>query len=155
MRPYADVNVPRMPVPFAMSARAIGFMAALTELADACDALTAAVEGHELAALVGATERAERGAAQVGRLGGELDDGDRLDLDAGRVRQLGDRLAGSARRNAFLIERAWALDAATMRLLIGLAGGGIPAVGGDGALPAGAAEYTRTPRPSAWLDRQA
>lgn len=157
MRPYAGLPVPGGPPPVARaaSAAAEGFLARLAELADACDELTAAVERHELAALVGATERADRLAAEVARLEAGLDEADRLLLDAARVRALGDRLAGAARRNAFLIERAWALDAATMRLLLGIAGGQ-PAPGTEGATGPASAAYGAVPRsPAAWLDRQA
>lgn len=156
MRQYAGLSVPGGPPPFAppVSPAVDGFLARLGQLADACDELTGAVERHELAALVGATERAERLAADVGRLEGALDEADRRLLDGDRVRALGDRLSATARRNAFLIERAWALDAATMRLLLGIAGGQPAAA--DGTVPAsGPAAYTHASRPAAWLDRQA
>jgi hypothetical protein len=92
----------------------------LADLADATDSMTSAVERHDLARLVATNERAEALAARIGELSGSLTDADRTRLDHGRMRALCERIDTAVRRNACLIERAWALDAATMRLLAGL-----------------------------------
>jgi hypothetical protein len=100
--------------------RPAALVATLDELVGATDALTIAVERHDLAALMAASDRAEKLTARVDTLASELDPLDRVDLDTGRIAELRDRLAVGARRNAYLIERAWALDASTMRLLAGV-----------------------------------
>ena len=107
--------------------RAAALSVALEDLADASDTLTIAVERHDLPALVAASDRAERLTERVAGLAGGLDAADRVELDGSRIARLRERLAVSARRNAYLIERAWALDAATMRLLAGLSQGGADA----------------------------
>jgi len=58
---------------------------------------------------------------------------------------LSERLAAGSRRNAYLIEQAWAVDAALMRLLLGLG-----KVGADGAFGG----YASNPGPT-YVDRQA
>jgi hypothetical protein len=55
------------------------------------------------------------------------------------------RLADGARRNAYLIEQAWAVDAALMRLLLGLG-----RVGADGTVGG----YSVPPGPT-YVDRGA
>jgi hypothetical protein len=100
--------------------RAIALTSALDELVDATDALTVAVERHDLGALIAASDRAEVLTTRVDTIVAELGPVDRVDLDLARIAELSDRLAVGARRNAYLIERAWALDASTMRLLAGL-----------------------------------
>ena len=78
---------------------------------------------------------------------------DRERLDRRRIRALCERIDVAVRRNAYLIERAWALDAATMRLLAGL---GAP--DGDATSHLRAAQRPRlrrsaglSPMPSSWL----
>jgi hypothetical protein len=117
----------------------------LAELATSTDDLTAAVNRHDLAALLAANGRAEELVARLRARSGDLTDVERGRLDMVRVRVLQDRIDVAARRNAYLIERAWAVDAATMRLLASL---GRPA--GDG--PGG--PYAPPPGPG-YLDRQA
>ena len=104
-----------------MTTRAAALSTALEQLADTSDLLTIAVERHDLPGLVDASDRAEALTEHVAGLVSVLSDLDRVELDAPRITGLRARLAESARRNAYLIERAWALDAATMRLLAGLA----------------------------------
>jgi len=125
--------------------RPTALVAALGELADATDSLTIAVERHDLARLVAASERAATLTAQIGDLSAGLTDADRARLDRERMRALRGRIDLAARRNAWLIERAWALDAATMRLLASL---GRP----TGDLPL--QSYAPPPGPG-YLDRQA
>jgi hypothetical protein len=105
------------------ASRARDLATALESLAEASDALTIAVERHDLTALIAASDRAERLTERVGALAADLDAVDRIDLDGDRIAGLRERLATSSRRNAYLIERAWALDAATMRILAGVGQG--------------------------------
>ncbi len=119
-------------------------IATLTELADATDALTIAVERHDLAALIAANERAEALTIEINDLVASLTPLEKSALDRPRIAALQDRLEVAARRNAYLIERAWALDAATVRLLMNL--------GRTEGLTAG---YTTAPSSATYLDRQA
>lgn len=107
--------------------RAAALAAALEDLADASDTLTIAVERHDLPGLLAASDRAEHLTGRVAGLASSLDPVDRIELDGQRISGLRERLSVSARRNAYLIERAWALDAATMRLLAGVGQGGADA----------------------------
>lgn len=133
------------PPPPPVEGRPTALVALLAELAEATDALTIAVERHDLAGLLAANDRAEALTSRVDGLVGALTEADRAGLDRARIVTLRERLEAAARRNAYLIERAWALDAATMRLLAGL---GRP----DPASAAGA--YAVAPG-GTWLDRQA
>jgi hypothetical protein len=117
----------------------------LEDLADVTDSLTTAVEGHDLAGLVASNERAEALAARIGEASARLTDADRERLDRRRIRALCERIDVGVRRNAYLIERAWALDAATMRLLAGLGRAGT-----DGTLHS----YAQPAAPG-YVDRQA
>ena len=105
---------------------AAGYAAALRELLDAADAITVAVEVHDRVALEAANARAERLADEAGRLMAQLGPIETADLaDPGfGWRGIVGRLRAAGRRNTLLIERAWALDAATTRLLAGLVRGG-------------------------------
>ncbi len=125
--------------------RPAALVAALGDLADATDSLTIAVERHDLAGLLAANDRAEALTARADAIARELDDLDRARLDPGVILGLRDRLDTAARRNAYLIERAWALDAATMRLLAGL---------GRPSSETPIATYA-APASAAYLDRQA
>jgi hypothetical protein len=128
-RPTSAASAPSSAGPTNASggSRAAALAAALEDLADASDTLTIAVERHDLASLLAASERAERLTGRVAGLASHLEPIDRIELDGERIAGLRDRLSISARRNAYLIERAWALDAATMRLLAGLGQGGAEA----------------------------
>jgi hypothetical protein len=100
--------------------RPAALIATLDALVGATDALTIAVERHDLSALMAASDQAEKLTSRVDTIAAELDSSDRVELDTSRIAELRDRLAVGARRNAYLIERAWALDASTMRLLAGV-----------------------------------
>lgn len=93
---------------------------ALSGLAASTDAMTIAVERHDLDGLLVATDRAEVLIRKVNEISAGLTEADRPWLDASGILALRDRLDVAGRRNAHLIERAWALDAATMRLLASL-----------------------------------
>lgn len=114
----------------------------LEALAEAGDALTDALVAHDLAAITAATRDAE---ALVGRL-------DRVEAEpAGRhanrraFADLAARIGASARRNALLLESAWATDAEILRLLA------------TTALAQDDASYGPPPgtAPAGWLDRSA
>ena len=131
--------------------RAAALTAALDELVESTDALTIAVERHDLVALVAASNRAEALTTRVNAIAAELSPVDRIELDAPRIAEVSERLAVGARRNAYLIERAWALDAATMRLLAGL-GQDRPETGfGDRPMNG----YMTMTTPALYLDRDA
>ncbi len=120
-------------------------LAALAELADASEAMTRAVQRRDLDALAASCRQAQDLTDRVEALSGDLGAFEPGDGQAGRLRTLRDRLATVARRNALLIEQAWALDAATMRLIVGF-----------GRAPdAGAAGFYASIPSSAWVDRQA
>ena len=119
--------------------------AALTELVAASDGVTDAVTRHDRIALGRCNEQADALVGDVNRLAAALTAEDRELLDDVGVTALCDRLAAGARRNAYLIEQAWAVDAALMRLLLGLG-----KVGPDG--PVGG--YAANPGPT-YVDRQA
>jgi hypothetical protein len=131
--------------------RASALTFALDELVDATDALTIAVERHDLVALVAASDRAEVLTVRVDSIAAELNPVDRIELDGPRIAELTDRLAVGARRNAYLIERAWALDAATMRMLVGL--GQERSDGLPGERPGSG--YMTAAAPALYLDREA
>lgn len=92
----------------------------LGSLAAACDATTAAVEQHDLVGLVAANEQAERLTERIRERASALTDAERARVGTERVRTLHERIGRAVQRNAYLIERAWALDAATLRLLASL-----------------------------------
>jgi hypothetical protein len=118
--------------------------ALLEALAEAGDALTAALVAHDLAGVTSATRAAE---ALVGSLDHvEADPARRADRKA--FAALAARIGASARRNALLLESAWATDAEVLRLLATAAmeqdgGNSSYAIPVPGAAPAG------------WLDRSA
>jgi hypothetical protein len=117
----------------------------LEALAEAGDALTDALMAHDLAAVTAATRSAE---TLVGRLDAvEADPGVRH-LDGETFAALAARIGAGARRNALLLESAWATDAEILRLLA------TAAMEQDSA----SATYT-TPAagttPAGWLDRSA
>jgi len=117
------VAVPPAPVPLRLSdgADPIDWLAEeLGSLATACEATTAAVERHDLTALVGANELAETLTERIRDRAAALTDAERARVGSDRIRTLHERISRAVQRNAFVIERAWALDAATMRLLASL-----------------------------------
>lgn len=116
----------------------------LEALAEAGDALTAALVAHDLRGVTSATRAAE---ALVGRLDAIAADlaarcPDRLSLSA-----LTARIGAGARRNALLLESAWATDAEILRLLA------------TAAMEQDAGSGTYAPpvstAPAGWLDRSA
>jgi hypothetical protein len=118
---------------------------ALDRLIAATDVVADAVRRHDRIALVAANEKADALVGEVNRCNSALTDDDRAVLDAVGVPARCERLGSAARRNALLIEQAWAVDAALMRLLLG-----IGKVGADGAVGG----YSSNPGPS-YVDRQA
>jgi hypothetical protein len=118
---------------------------ALSRLVATSDSVADAVTRHDRIALVTSNEQSEALVSEVNRLSTSLSDADRALLPEYGIPPLCERLAVGARRNAYLIEQAWAVDAALMRLLLGLG-----RVGADGQ-PGG---YATAPIPS-YVDRQA
>jgi hypothetical protein len=118
---------------------------ALTSLAEASDAVTAAVQLHDRVALEHANLRAEHLVGEVNSRAAALTPRDRAVIASTGIAGVCERLAVSGRRNAYLIEQAWAVDAALMRLLVG-----IGKSGPDGA----AGAYGEPPTPT-YVDRQA
>ena len=118
---------------------------ALSRLVAASDGVADAVTHHDRLALTRCNEQSEALVEQVNGLAATLTAEDRSILDEVGVTALCDRLAAGARRNAYLIEQAWAVDAALMRLLLGLG-----KVGADGTVGG----YAANPGPS-YVDREA
>jgi hypothetical protein len=118
---------------------------ALTGLVAASDGVADAVTRHDRIALTRCNEEADALVDEVNRLTAALTAEDKKLLGEAGVTALCERLAAGARRNAYLIEQAWAVDAALMRLLLGLG-----RVGPDGAVGG----YAANPGPS-YVDRQA
>jgi hypothetical protein len=127
------------------SPRVTALRATLESLGDASEAIADAVLRHDHDALLAANERTDRLVAELGRAGAGLSADDLAELAAAGIPVLCERLRASARRNAYLIETAWALDAATMRLLAGL---------GKLAAEGGLRQYAE-PQGPAYVDRQA
>jgi hypothetical protein len=118
---------------------------ALSSLVAASDGVADAVTRHDRLALVRSNEQADALVDEVNRLAAALTDEDRMMLGEFGVPGLCARLADGARRNAYLIEQAWAVDAALMRLLLGLG-----RVGADGTVGG----YSVPPGPT-YVDRGA
>jgi hypothetical protein len=114
-------------------------------LVAASDGVGEAVTRHDRLALERCNEQAEALLDQVNSLTCALSDEDRGLFGEFGVTALCERLVAGSRRNAFLIEHAWATDAALMRLIMGLGTGGT-----DGAVPG----YGTTPGPTC-VDREA
>jgi hypothetical protein len=126
----------------------------LAALADASDALTGAIVAHDREAIVAATRDAEAIVAQISRLEGSPDTAARpRPADTG-VLLLAARIEAAARRNAILLERAWATDAAILRLLAAAARSEADAASGDYG-STGATASPDPAQPSGWLDRSA
>jgi len=92
---------------------------ALSALAEVSDGVARAVTRHDRQALEAANARAEQLLAQVDSLSSQLTEEDRALLGGKALAPLAARLAAGSRRNAVLLENAWATDAALMRLIIG------------------------------------
>jgi len=119
--------------------------AALGRLVAMSDGVADAVKRHDRLALDRCNEQAESSIDEVNRLTAGLTEEDRAMLGEAGVTALCERLAAGMRRNAYLIEQAWAVDAALMRLLLGLG-----KVGADGTVGG----YSANPGP-AYVDREA
>jgi hypothetical protein len=131
--------------------------ALLEALAGAGEALTCAIVEHDLDSIVAATREAELLMARLTtggavRLAAAADGGGRTFPDAPdpSVLLLGARIGATARRNALLLEHAWATDAALLRLLATAARAGAEAASGTGY-----AQPTPDAQPAGWLDRSA
>jgi hypothetical protein len=118
---------------------------ALGRLVVASDGVADAVTRHDRLGLIKCNEQAESLVDEVNRLTSALDPHDKALFGEVGVTTLCERLAKGARRNAYLIEQAWAVDAALMRLLLG-----IGRVGADGKVGG----YAAAPGPT-YVDRQA
>ena len=127
------------------SIRLTALTAALGRLIGASDAVADAVRRHDHAGLLVSNDRTEALVGEVQSLTSALTEDERDQLGELGVTELCSRLASGARRNAYLIEQAWAVDAALMRLLAS-----IGRINPDGS-PAG---YGTPPSPT-YVDRQA
>lgn len=100
--------------------------ALLSELLTTSDSLGDAVRLHDHDAILGAVRRADGIMGELDRCTPAVASARAIgafeDMDA-ELLALRDALRVAARRNAMLIERAWQLDAATLRLLAGLGRG--------------------------------
>ena len=112
---------------------------ALSALVTISDEVTLAVQNHDRLALISRNERAEGLIEEVNRIGGTLTDAERSMLADAGVPALVARLSAGARRNAFLIEQAWAVAAALIRLLMG-----VGRIGPDGTVGG----YSANPGPA-------
>jgi hypothetical protein len=150
--------------------------ALLEALAAAGEALTYAIVHHDFDAIVAATgnaellmaqlaaqDRARKAAARlaVAQFAGVDADVDTDPLDESRPEErpdapdpavllLGARIGATARRNALLLEHAWATDAALLRLLATAARAEMDAARGSGY-----AQPNPDAQPAGWLDRSA
>jgi hypothetical protein len=119
--------------------------AALGRLAAASDGVADAVTRHDRLALTRCNEQAEALVEEVNGFIAVLMPEDRASLGEVGIPALIERLDAGARRNAYLIEHAWSVDAALMRMLLGLG-----KVGADSSVGG----YGETPGPT-YVDRQA
>ena len=126
--------------------RLVALASALTRLLAACDGVADALTRHDRVALEKSNELSTQLLAQVDDLAGDLTDDERAWMPESPIPALRDRLAVVSRRNATLIEQAWAVDAALMRLI--LSGGRV------GIERSAIAGYDTTPGP-AYVDRGA
>lgn len=130
---------------FPGSPGAAALCAALALLEDVSARVTDAVTRHDRVALEAANADAEALVAEVGRLAATLSPAERPFLAPLGIPAACERLAAGSRRNALLIERAWAVDAALMRLLLGAGRAGTEGT---------ATGYGAAAGPT-WLDREA
>jgi hypothetical protein len=119
--------------------------AALTSLVEASDSVADAVTRHDRLALMASNQRAEELVAEVNRIAGSLSAEDVTVVRETGIPALCEWLSAGARRNAYLIEQAWATDAALMRMLMGFG-----RVGSDGPTSA----YGEASGPT-YVDREA
>ena len=117
----------------------------LEALAEAGDALTAALVAHDLAALTAATRAAEVLCEQIDVAEARRES---PQLTFAEHYAMAERIAATARRNATLLETAWLTDAAILRLL---AAATIEQDETPGPYHAPAASSA----PAGWLDRTA
>ena len=117
----------------------------LEALAEAGDALTAALVAHDLAALTAATRAAEALCEQIDVAEARRES---PQLTFAEHYAMAERIAATARRNATLLETAWLTDAAILRLL---AAATIEHDDTSGPYQAPAASSA----PAGWLDRTA
>jgi hypothetical protein len=127
------------------SPRLVALASAMSRLLAASNGVTEALTRHDRAALEASNELSGSLVAEVGDLAVSLTEQERLDLGLTPIPRLREQLAATARRNAFLIDEAWAVDAALMRLILGGGKTGQDAVGTG---------YGSTPGP-AYVDRGA
>jgi len=118
---------------------------ALVRLLEASDGVADAVTRHDRIDLIRLNEAAEAIVDQVNICAASLSTEERAVVSQTGIPALCERLAAGARRNALLIEQAWAVDAALMRLLLGMGKTGI-----EGPLGA----YNSAPGPT-YVDRGA
>jgi hypothetical protein len=118
---------------------------ALVRLLEASDGVADAVTRHDRSALIRANEEADALVERVNALSAALTLEERAVVSQTGIPSLIQGLADAGRRNAFLIEQAWAVDAALMRLLIG---------SGRASTDGPIAAYGSTPGP-AYVDRGA
>jgi hypothetical protein len=126
--------------------RLVALASALARLLAASDGVAEALTRHDRVALEKSNELSTQLLAQVGNLAGDLTDDERAWMPESPIPALRERLAVASRRNATLIEQAWAVDAALMRLV--LSGGRL---GGE---QSPVSTYDSTPGP-AYVDRGA
>lgn len=119
----------------------------LEALAEAGDALTDALVAHDLPGIAGATQVAQSLVERLDALAADPDAGPGARASTAALTV---RIGATARRNALLLEAAWATDAAMLRFLAAAAAeaDGPAAYGPTG--PAGASA-----QPAGWLDRTA
>jgi len=117
----------------------------LEALAEAGDALTAALVAHDLGALTAATRAAEALCEQIDVAEARRES---PQLTFAEHYAMAERIAATARRNATLLETAWLTDAAILRLL---AAATIEHDDTSGPYQAPAASSA----PAGWLDRTA
>lgn len=102
-----------------VSPRLVALASALTRLLAASDGVADALTRHDRIALERSNEISTVLLEEVGGIAGDLSDDDRYVLAESPIPGLRERLAVASRRNAYLIEQAWAVDAALMRLVLG------------------------------------
>ncbi len=127
------------------SPRLVAMAAALTRLLAASDRVAEALTRHDRSALESSNELASSLVEEIGKLAGDLSDQERAEMTETAIPGLRMQLGAVARRNAYLIEQAWAVDAALMRLMLG-----VGRVGPDNSVSG----YNSAPGP-AYVDRGA
>ncbi len=117
--------------------RLVALASALTRLLAASDGVAEALTRHDRIALEKSNDLSTSLLNEVGQLADDLTDDERSWVDQSPIPALRDRLAVASRRNATLIEQAWAVDAALMRLILsgGRVGNERSAVGGYDTAP--------------------